>query len=112
MLIRRRENELLLFEQVDHGTLTGDFVDVWGNERFATPEPIDQLRIAATYHDEGWRERDDALPFNAEEARPASFAEIEVDDHIPLYRRGVEDVCRRDPYAGLIVSMHWTGLYR
>lgn len=112
MLIRRRDDRLLLFQQVDHGTLTGEFVDLWGNERFAAPEPLEPLRIAATYHDEGWRLRDDALPFNAEEGRPASFSEIEMEDHIPLYQRGVDAVFERDIYAGLIVSMHWTGLYR
>jgi hypothetical protein len=112
MIIRRRDSELLLFQQVDHGTLTGEFVDLWGNDQFAPVTPLAEMRIAATYHDEGWRERDNEMPFNEEEGRPASFAEIEVDDHIPLYRNGVEDVLKRDQYSGLIVSMHWTGLYR
>lgn len=112
MLIRRHGDQLLLFMQVDHGTMTGELVDLWGNERFAAPGPIDPLRVAATYHDEGWRLRDDAVPFNEEAGRPASFSEIEVEEHIPLYRRGVEHVLAKDPYAGLIVSMHWTGLYR
>jgi hypothetical protein len=35
-----------------------------------------------------------------------------MSDHVPLYRRGVTRVSRLDPYAGLLVSMHWTGLYR
>jgi hypothetical protein len=41
-----------------------------------------------------------------------NFLEIDMRDHVPLYRRGVERVTARDAYAGLLVSLHWTGLYR
>ena len=112
MLIRRRDDELLLFQQVDHGTLTGEFVDLWGNDKFTLPKPLDQVRTAATYHDEGWRLPDSEVAFNEAEGRPLSFAEIDQRAHIPLYQRGVDEVLRRDEYAGLLVSTHWTGLYR
>lgn len=112
MLIRRRDGELLLFRQVDHGALAGEIVDLWGNDRFAEPKPLDAVRTAATYHDEGWRSPDSKLLYNEAEARPLSFSEIDQHDHIPLYKRGVDEVLRHDTYAGLLVSTHWTGLYR
>lgn len=112
MLIRRQDTDLLLFRQVDHGALAGEFVDFWGNERFAAPTPLDAVRLAATLHDEGWREADAELLYNEVEERPLSFAEIDQRIHIPLYKRGVDEVFRQDTYAGLLVSMHWTGLYR
>ncbi|MGW2651092.1 DUF3891 family protein [Streptomyces sp. NPDC001393] len=112
MLIRRRDNELLLFQQVDHGFLTGELVDLWGNERFVVPKPLDQVRTAASFHDEGWRVPDLEVLFNEAEGRPLSFSEIDQREHVPLYQRGVEEVLRRDEYAGLLVSTHWTGLYR
>jgi hypothetical protein len=31
---------------------------------------------------------------------------------VRLYRSGVEHVCLTDVYAGVLVGMHWTGLYR
>lgn len=112
MLISRREGELYLVEQVEHARLAGEMVSHWGNDRFAAPEPRAGARAAAAMHDDGWREADDEPLYNAQERRPLHFLEIEMKDHIPLYARGVERTFATDPYAGLLVSMHWTGLYR
>lgn len=112
MLITRRDDRLVLIEQNEHGRLAGQLVDHWGNERFAAPTPLEHVRTATATHDEGWREPDAEPLFNAAEGRPLHFLEIEPADHMVLYRRGIETVVRADPYAGLLVSMHWTGLYR
>jgi hypothetical protein len=112
LLIRRREGDLLLFRQVDHGTLAGEFVGHWGSKQFASPTPFDHVLLATTIHDEGWRVADAEPLFNETDERPLGFAEIDQRDHIPLYRRGVDEVFRQDAYAYLLVSMHWTGLYR
>jgi hypothetical protein len=37
---------------------------------------------------------------------------VPVRPHLAFYRAGVEVVCDEDPYAGLLVSMHMSGLYR
>jgi hypothetical protein len=112
MVIRREDGRLLLFRQVDHGVLAGHFAEVWGNDAFAAPTPREAVLLAAAQHDEGWRLADDELLFNADAERPQALLEIEMRDHVPLYRRGVEAVLEQDAYAGLLVSMHWTGLYR
>lgn len=112
MLTTRRNDKLFLIGQNDHGILAGELVDHWGNDRFAVPTPLDGVRKGVAMHDEGWRGPDAEPLFNAEERRPEHFLEIEMKDHIPLYRTGVEEVLRQDGYAGLLVSMHWTGLYR
>lgn len=112
MLISRRNDRLVLVDQNEHGRLAGDLCEHWGNDDFARPVRPESARVAAAMHDEGWREADAAPLFNPEEARPLHFLEIDMFDHIPLYGRGVERVFGLDPYAGLLVSMHWTGLYR
>ncbi len=112
MLVLRRDGWLVLVEQNEHGRLCGEICTHWGNERFATPVRSTAARVAAAMHDEGWREADNEPLFNAEQGRPLHFLEIEMSEHVPLYRRGVERVSRLDPYAGRLVSMHWTGLYR
>jgi hypothetical protein len=112
MLVSRRGARLLLIEQNEHGRLCGEICVHWGNARFARPARGDSLRVAAAMHDEGWREADGEPLFNADRGRPLHFLEIEMSEHVPLYRRGMERVSRLDPYAGLLVSMHWTGLYR
>jgi hypothetical protein len=112
MLISRKDGKLLLVEQNEHGRLAGEICSHWGNEGFQRPDRHEHARIAADIHDEGWRQADDAPMLNEGEARPLHFLEIDMADHLPLYRRGVEAAFERDPYAGLLVSMHWTGLYR
>ena len=112
MIIRHMDNRLRLVTQVDHGTLAGELVGHWGNDRFAAPTPPDSVHLAATLHDEGWRVYDQEPLYNEEEKRPLSFAEIDQHIHVPLYQSGVDAVYRQDTYAGLLVSMHMTGLYR
>lgn len=112
MLIKRRNRDLVLIEQVAHARMAGDIAERWGNERFAAPRPKDKARLAAVMHDDGWREPDSIPLFNEELGRPLHFLEIGMADHVKLYGRGVDEVFAADPYAGLLVSMHWTGLYR
>jgi Protein of unknown function (DUF3891) len=112
MLISRQGRELLLIEQNEHGRLSGEICAHWGNELFSPPVRRASAQIAAAMHDEGWREADESPLFHRDEGRPLHFLEIDMQNHVPLYRRGVERIYRHDPYAGLLVSMHWTGLYR
>ena len=112
MLVSRQGGRLRLIEQIEHGRACGDICGHWGNAQFARPVRADSAKVAAAMHDEGWREADAEPLFNVEAGRPLHFLEIDMADHVPLYRRGTERVSRLDPYAGLLVSMHWTGLYR
>lgn len=112
MLITRRGGELFMVRQVDHGELAGEIARAWGNERFDPPAHPESACLAAARHDEGWRSWDDRPAMNEKEARPLHFLEIAMQDHIPLYRSGVEAIAALDPYAGILVGMHWTGLYR
>ncbi len=42
---------------------------------------------------------------------PYSFMSLPTDAHIQLYQRGIERVVKCNRYAGLLVSMHASGLY-
>jgi uncharacterized protein DUF3891 len=112
MLITRRGGDLMLVEQNEHGRLAGEFTTRWGNTEFDAPTRRDQIALGTAKHDDGWREADAEPLFNAEAARPLHFLEIPLEQHLPLYARGVDRVYAEDAYAGLLVSMHWTGLYR
>lgn len=112
MLISRRDGLLVLVEQNEHGRLAAEFARHWGNEKFAGPQRRESVVLGAAMHDEGWRESDAAPLYNERAERPLYFLEIERRDHVELYRVGVERALQCDLYAGLLVSMHWTGLYR
>jgi Protein of unknown function (DUF3891) len=113
MLVTRRGERLTLVAQYDHGALAGVLAEHWGNERFAPPAP--RLRaalvLAAGHHDDGWRELDDLPAHNEEAGRPAHFLELPLERTAPPYGRGVDSVYARDPLAGALAAMHWTGLY-
>lgn len=111
-MITRRDGDLYLVEQTEHARLAGDAAARWGNDRFAAPEPRESVVRAAAMHDEGWREADAEPLFGDGARRPRHFTEVTGEQHVPLYRRGVDAVMAADRYAGLLVSMHWTGLYR
>jgi len=112
MLMTRRGTNLYLVKQVDHGELAGEIARAWGNEQFDPPTHHPSSCLAAAKHDEGWRSWDDGPAMNDQEARPLHFLEIGIQEHIPLYKSGVEAVSALDSYAGLLVGMHWAGLYR
>ena len=101
--------------QEDHAELAAQFAAHWGNERFSQLRPYETMVFATTYHDSGYREWEGNPPINAAKGRPyahredvPSFEAIELE----AYAKNVEWVRAHDAYAGLIVSMHRTGLWQ
>jgi hypothetical protein len=70
--------------------------------------------FATTFHDSGYREFEGNPPINAAKGRPYAHRE-EVPSfeatELAAYGRNVDWVRSHDPYAGLLVSMHRTGLW-
>lgn len=112
MIVTREDGALRLVTQVEHGRLAGELAAAWGGEVVDAPEPRDAVVLAAARHDEGWRRRDARLLFDPDERRPLHFLDVAADEHVRLYRDGIRTVTAADAYAGLLVGMHWTGLYR
>jgi hypothetical protein len=111
MLVARRDGRLALVTQPDHAAFAGALAEHWGNARFAVPVPREALICAAAHHDDGWLELDGRPTFNAQERRPAHFTELPLTETAGPYSRGVESVYARDPHAGALVSMHFSGFY-
>jgi hypothetical protein len=112
VIVTRRGGALQLVQQVEHGRVAGELAAAWGNDLFTAPTPLGPVRTAAARHDEGWRAWDARVLFDELERRPQHFTDIDAGEHIRLYRQGVERVSLADVYAGVLVGMHWTGLYR
>lgn len=98
--------------QTDHAELSGALLAAWGGEGFAAPRQLASVVRAGRRHDDGWAvwEREPRLAPGS--SAPQSFLGVPVPVHLAFYRAGVEVVCDEDPYAGLLVSMHMSGLYR
>jgi hypothetical protein len=112
MIVQRRGGDLLLVRQTDHAALSGVLAEHWGDGVFARPEPRASVLLAAARHDDGWREWEEAPKVNPATRRPYNFTEMPAGEHFPFYLRGIDGVVRDDRYAGLLVCLHLSGLYR
>jgi len=111
MLVRDAGERWQLVMQPDHADLSGQLAEAWGGRGFAAPEPLDSVVRAARRHDDGWAVWD-RRPRLGPDGAPQSFFTVPPPVHLAFYRACVEVVCDEDPYAGLLVSMHMSGLYR
>lgn len=112
MIVAQQGGRLRLTLQTDHALLAGQLADAWGGPPFARPEPMGAIRLAVDLHDEGWAEVDANPCINPATGRPYDFRDIPQDVHVDAYDRCVRRALAADPYAGLLVSLHGTGLYR
>jgi hypothetical protein len=111
MIIQEQADQLVIIRQTDHGVLSGFFARDWGNDLYTRPEPFASFKLAMAEHDNGWTEwelqpRIDPVTFS-----PYTFMSIPTEEHITLYKRGMDRMIKADHYAGLLVSMHCAGLY-
>jgi hypothetical protein len=111
MIVQEQSDQLILIRQTDHAVLSGFLAREWGNDLFQRPEPFESLQLAASEHDNGWREWELQPQIDPKTRLPFSFMSISTEAHMELYQRGIERVVKCDPYAGLLVSMHASGLY-
>jgi hypothetical protein len=111
MLVRDAGDAWQIVLQTDHADLSGQLAAAWGGPGFARPEPYAPLRRAARRHDDGWATWEQAPRLDADGA-PQSFTSVPAPVHLAFYRAGVECAAEEDPAAGLLVSMHMSGLYR
>lgn len=111
MLVSRRVDRLQLITQPEHAALAGRLGERFGNERFPMPRRRDSLLMAAYRHDDGWQVLDDTPVVAEGEGRPAHFLEVSFPDTIEPYGAGIDGIYADDPYAGVLGSMHWAGLY-
>lgn len=97
--------------QVDHAVVSGILAEAWSAEGPDALDPREPIVLAARLHDIGWRHWEAAPRLNPDTGRPANFLDVQIDEHLRLYRLGIEEVEAADAYAGMLVSMHAAGIY-
>lgn len=102
-----------IFTQHDHGIISGEvahhFIDPTHGKRLSLA-----LVTAITTHDLGWDHIDDfitqpaeSIPFTREHGA-LDFLRLPYDHKIPLYLDGIARCEAIHPYAGLLISLHYT----
>lgn len=107
MIVRDLGDAWQVVLQTDHGETCGAFARAWADRG-----PLHaSLELAAERHDDGWAVWEQS-PLVDGSGAPVSFLGVQVPAHLAFYRACIASVTDEDPYAGLLVSMHGSGIYR
>src|ERR1700730_4121961 len=114
MIVRRiSDGSLILINQTDHCLLSGRLAAHWGNARFSEPRPYESVVRAAAYHDCGWYRSQVGPLFDEQSAEPLGFMRVPLDEvQLGAFQWGTDWLTDIDPYAGLLINKHRTGLWR
>jgi hypothetical protein len=114
MIVRKdTDGSLLLIGQTDHSRLVGQLAAHWGNTQFETLKPYESVVRAATFHDYGWLRYETSPLLNPETGEPYQFLKVPLTEtQLNAYQWSLDWLADIDPYAGLIINMHRTGLWK
>src|SRR6516165_7277369 len=114
MIVRERpDGTLILIAQTDHAKLSGQCAAHWGNKDFARPKPYEAVVRAAMFHDSGWYDYEASPTIAADSGKPLNCMQLARGK--PQRRASewaIDWMTRIDPYSGLLLSKHRTGLQR
>jgi hypothetical protein len=111
MIVRPTGATAEVVTQVDHAVVSGILAEAWAADGPDALAPRASIVTAARLHDIGWRHWEAAPRLNPDTGRPANFLDVQIDEHLRLYRLGIDEVEAVDPWAGMLVSMHAAGIY-
>jgi hypothetical protein len=114
VIVRKQgTNELILIGQTDHSRLVGQLAAHWGNEKFEVPKPYGSMVRAATFHDYGWLRYETSPLINPDTGEPYQFLQVPLGTtQLNAYQWSLDWLAGIDRYAGLIINMHRTGLWK
>jgi hypothetical protein len=111
-LILQPDGETVLaIGQASHAWLAGQLARAWGNDRFARPEPFEEVCLGALQHDIGMADWDLRPERHPETGLPVEFFQLDRRTHLALWTAAPQRVLSQSRYAALLVSLHGTGLY-
>jgi len=114
MIVRNLpDGSLILVNQSDHAKLSGILAAHWGNAQFMVPQPRESFIMAAAFHDCGWYSYETRPVYDLERKSPPNFPQAPLDaQQLAAFQGGLDWLWGIDPYAGLLISRHRTGLWR
>jgi hypothetical protein len=111
MILHESGEAFVCIGQASHALVSGRLARHWGNERFAAPEPFDDVCLATEQHDVGMAEWDLEPALNPDTGLPMAFVEMPRPLHLELWSRAPSKMLTQSPYAALLISMHGHALY-
>lgn len=114
MIVRyESDGTIVMITQNNHAELSGLFAAHWGNEDFEKPRPYGSLVRAAMFHDRGWIRYETGPQLNPETGKTPNYREVPNDRaQLEAFEWAGDWLSAIDPYAGLLISKHRTGLWQ
>ena len=107
MIVQPRGSHVRLYTQHDHGLLSGELAAAWRDPE--TGAQLDAtLILAIALHDLAWRELDHTMQQPDKEGIPTDFLHWPEADKLRVYENGIEQLAEIHPWAGLLLSRHYS----
>ena len=113
LVVITSENEEGFFavSQLEHSALVGIIASNWGADAVAMPLPRRPMLVMAAEHDLCWVYHDHRPKIDPSSGLPYDYSSLPYNKHVHLYREGARYLAEREPYGGLMLSLHGTGIY-
>lgn len=106
MVHRRDSSGLVVVTQPAHAWISGQLARAWGNERFGSFEPYEEVLLAADQHDAGWHAWELAPTLDPATGLPHHFDEMPLREHLRVWPSGMQMIGGVNRYSGLLVCLH------
>ncbi len=110
MLVAETETEYRFVTQPAHAALAGRLAEMWVRED-DTAATAPEVAMATYNHDNGWWAYD-RRPHLTDDGTPVGVGDVPAETWVEFYESGIDSVVELDPYAGLLASLHGSGLRR
>lgn len=108
MIIREQEDHFIMIEQHEHARLSGAIAKHLKSDYFVRKDSRGDVIFAIFEHDRGWIRLDASPIWNELEKAPFYFVNYPYAVKLKMYQVGIEEVERVNPYAGYLVSYHFS----
>ncbi len=95
----------------EHNDLCGAFARAFGNDKFDSLDPFDEMVYVVGHHDRGWADLDAAPVLDAATGMPCGLGSAPVAGSIQTSKNSPDFNEMRHAFCGLLSSMHSWGLY-
>ncbi len=107
LIIYEREDDWVMIPQHHHGLLSGDIARQWNFDYIEGTERWSDVIYAIAQHDRAWIDLDESPFWNDSAKKPYSFIDFPLVPKLTFYKKGISEVERQSPYAGLLCSLHY-----
>jgi len=98
--------------QPAHGWMCGQLGRAWGNERFGTVTPFEEVCLAAEQHDTGWAEWERAPTLDPKTGLPHTFSTAPFTVNLAIHAAWSQALVTQSRYAALLVSLHHASFFQ